>query len=170
MNMTDSQHKRIVCITGTVWTGSNSAPRKLLVKDGFERPAWFTTGHAITDAQYQHVSHARFHQAVADDEVLVHTSYGSDQVGILRKDFQDALANSKLGILIVGPQEIVAQIAQFEQRAVIFTLKTESMDLSHYLTDTELGGRLHRVDVDFSRAGAWSKVHAYMLQVLGLDG
>jgi hypothetical protein len=168
--MNDPTNKRIVCITGTVWTGSNSAPRKLLVKDGFERPGWFTTGHTITDAEYRHVSHARFHQAVANDEVLVHTPYGSDQVGILRKDFQDALENSKLGVLIVGPQEIVAQIAQLKEHAEIFVLKMESMNLSHHLTDIELGGRLHRVDVDFSRAGAWSKVHTYMLQVLGLEG
>ena len=167
--MIESNHKRIVCITGTVWTGSNSAPRKLLVEDGFVRPDWFTTGHAITDAEYRRVSHARFHQAVADDEVLVHTKYGSDQVGILRRDFQDAMENCKLGVLVVGPQEIVAQIAQLKNQVEIFALKTESMDLSHYLTDIEIGGRLHRVDLDFSRAGAWSKVHTHMLQVLGLE-
>jgi len=168
--MSEPNQKYIVCITGTVWTGSNSAPRKLLVKDGFERPSWFITGHAITDAEYRHVSHTQYRQAVANDEVLVHTLYGNDQIGILRKEFQDMLENSKLGVLIVGPQEIVAQIALLNERAVIFALKTESMTLSHHLTDIELGGRLHRVDVDFSRAGAWSKVHTYMLQVLGLEG
>ena len=47
------REKKVVCITGTVWTGSREAPRRMLVRDGFVRPIWFTTGHGISDAQYE---------------------------------------------------------------------------------------------------------------------
>ena len=70
-------NKKVVCITGSVWTGSRVAPRRMLVKDGFLRPTWFTTGRPLTDAEYRHVSVAQFHLTNAEKNVLAHIEYAA---------------------------------------------------------------------------------------------
>lgn len=151
-----------------MWTGSRSAPRRLLVKDGFLRPTWFTTGRPITDARYKAISAAEYHMAHADGSVLAHIDYGGDNIGIMKKDFEYAANNSNVGVLVVGPQEIAAQIAKLFLRTVVFALKDRDMELSEHLAEPLLTRQIHRIDVDIFKPGAWSEVHAFMLKTLGL--
>jgi len=160
--------KKVVCITGSVWTGSRAAPRHMLVKDGFLRPTWFTTGRPLTDAQYNHVSATQFHMANADTKVLVHIEYGGSFIGVMRDDFEIAKAAAKQGVLVVGPPEIAAQLGVAIPEAFIFSLKDVDMDLSEHLDAANRSGQLHRVDVDVLEPGAWTEVHRSMVETIGL--
>ncbi len=160
--------KKIVCITGTVWTGSNRAPRHLLVKDGFIRPTWFTTRIGITDADYEMITPSGYRAALSRDEVLVHTKYGPDHVGIMKDSVLKALHASELGVLVVGPQDIAAQLSNMIGSATIFALKDAHAELSKHLTASGQKGQLHRIDVDVTDVGAWTDVHASMREILNL--
>jgi hypothetical protein len=160
--------KHVVCITGAVWTGSRSAPRKLLVRDGFRRPTWFTTGRGINDAEYERISPARFHLSLARREIFVHAHHGGDDIGILNRQFEQALAASTRGVLVVGPEEIAEQVLAYDAAAVVFALELPDMKLSARLSGAARRGQLHRLDVDFSEVGVWTKIHQRMLRELGV--
>jgi len=160
--------KKVVCVTGSVWTGSRSAPRRLLVKDGFVRPTWFTTGRPMTDAQYRQVSNTYFHLARARKKVLAHIDYRGSFIGVMRDDFETAMNQAALGVLVVGPPEIAAQVAGAYPQAIVFSLKDVGMDLSQHLDDAQRSGQLHRVDVDVLAPGAWTEVHVAMADVIGV--
>ena len=160
--------KKIACIAGTVWTGKRSAPRRMLVRDGFVRPIWFTTGHRISDAQYELISKSEYHSARAEGKVLAHMKYGSDYVGVLEQDFEDAAIGAQAGVLVVGFPEIVSQIAKAFPQTMVFALKDRGMELSDHLAEANRSGQLHRLDVDVLEPGVWGSVHQEMLQALGL--
>ena len=162
-------NKQVVCVTGNVWSGARNTPRKLLVKDGFQRPTWFTTGRRITDAEYVHVSKTDFHLSVAGEKVLAHMEFGGAIVGILKRELEKILEASSRGALVVGPQEIAARVAGAIPQAIVFSLKDEMMDLSPLLEDANQRGQVHRVDVDVLEPGAWSDVHTYMADKLGFS-
>lgn len=162
-----SKNKKVVCITGSVWTGSRSAPRRMLVKEGFVRPTWFTTSRRITDAQYFRTTIASFRLALAKKDVLAHTRFGGSVVGIMRDDFDDAMNTAERGVLIVGPPEIAAQVAEKIGQAIVFALKDAQMDLSGQLDDACRTGQLHRIDVDVLAPGAWTEVHRTMMDLIG---
>ncbi len=166
--MNPATAKKIVCITGSVWTGSRSAPRRMLIKDGFLRPRWFTTGRPLTDAQYQFISSTEYHIARAEDKVLVSTKYAGDFIGIMTEDFEEAANGSRVGVLVVGPPEIAAQLAAKLPRALIFALKDKTMALSPRLAEAEARGQVRRLDVDVFQPDAWGEVHEVMLNTLGL--
>lgn len=161
------EDKRIICITGSVWSGSRRAPRRILVKEGYVRPQWFTTGYRITDAEYRHISETDFHLAMSNDEVFVHITHGGSFVGIMKQAFEAALTASRRGVLVVGPQEVAAQVAATIPRALVFALKEPPMQISPHLADAEHRGQLHRLDVDVLAPGAWAEVHRSMVEVLG---
>jgi len=160
--------KKIVCITGSVWTGSRSAPRRMLVKDGFLRPTWFTTGRPLTDAQYRQISATQFHLARAKKNVIAYIKYRGSFIGVMRNDFEAAMAAARQGVLVVGPPEIAAQLAAGIPEAKVFSLKGRGMDLSVHLDAAQRSGQLHRVDVDVLAPGAWDEVHNSMAEVIGL--
>ena len=162
-------NKQVVCITGNVWTGARNAPRKLLVKEGYQRPTWFTTGQRITDAEYVHVSNTDFHLSVAEERVLAHMEFGGAIVGILKHELEKIVGASPRGALVVGPQEIAARVAGAIPQAIVFSLKDEMMELSPLLDDANRRGQVHRVDVDVLAPGAWSEVHTYMADTLGIS-
>jgi guanylate kinase len=138
----------------------------MLVKEGYVRPEWFTTEYRITDAEYRYISEADFHLARANDEVLAHIDHGGNFVGFMKQSFETALAESRRGVLVVGPQELVAQVARAIPRTLIFALKETQMQLSPHLARAEQRGQLHRLDVDVLVPGAWSDVHRTMVEVL----
>ena len=166
--MQSSGKKKIVCVTGSVWTGSRSAPRRLLVKDGFVRPTWFTTGRPMTDAHYRQISDTQFHLARAKKNVLAHLRYRGTFIGVMRDDFDTAMDRSALGALVVGPPEIAAQVAAQFPLAQVFSLKGPRMDMSDDLEAAEQSGQLHRIDVDALAPGAWTDVHTAMAKIIGL--
>ena len=166
--MTLDTAKKIVCITGTLWTGSRSAPRRMLVKDGFLRPRWFTTGRPLNDAEYKVISSTEYHIARADDKVLVSTKYAGDFIGVMVEDFEDAANRSDVGVLVVGPPEIAAQLASHIPVAVVFALKDKGMTLSPRLAAAKATGQLRRLDVDVLKPNAWTEAHRIMLDTLGL--
>ena len=161
-------NKRVVCITGNVWSGARNAPRRLLIKDGFKRPTWFTTGQRLTDAEYFGISKTEFHVRNADNEVLAYMEFGGSIVGILKQELDAIVKTSISGALIVGPQEIAAQIAEAIPQTIVFTLKDRMMKLSPHLVEAKKRGQLHRVDVDVLEPGAWTDVHSYVADKLGL--
>ena len=163
-------NKKVVCITGSVWTGSRSAPRHLLVKDGFVRPNWFTTGRPMTDAHYRQISNTQFHLARAKKNVRACIEYRGSFIGVMRDDFEAAMAAAGQGVLVVGPPEIAAQVAATIAQAQVFSLKDVGMDLSQHLDAAQRAGQLHRVDVDVLAPGAWTDVHTFMLDTIGLSG
>ncbi|MCB1858961.1 MAG: hypothetical protein KDI63_11835 [Gammaproteobacteria bacterium] len=166
MEITNS--KKLVCITGNVWTGSRDAPRRLLVNHGFVRPTWFTTRQHITDAEYRHIPEAAFHLARMNGEILASMDYHGDFMGIMHSDLALALDSAEIGALVVGPQEIAAQIAAKEARAILFTFKDSAMERSRLLDDAERNGQLHRIDVDMLQPGAWNDAYHQILKVIGL--
>jgi len=168
--MPGTENKKTVCITGSVWSGRRSAPRHMLVKDGFKRPLWFTTDRPVNDAQYRRISTSKFHLANSLGEVLVSTHYGSSFVGVMREDYEEALAAAERGVLIVGPPEIAAALAEALPQSIIFALKDAQMDLSEHLEQTKEQGRLHRIDVDVLAPGAWTEVHRMMLETIENPG
>jgi len=161
-------NKKVVCITGSVWTGGDEAPRHMLVKDGFVRPTWFTTGQPLTDANYRQVSETQFHMAKAEKKVLAHIQYRASFIGVMMKDFEAAMGSAERGVLMTGPPEIAALLAAAIPGAIIFALEAEGMDLSKHLSDAQRTGQLHRLDVDVLEPGAWSEVHRVMLEVIGV--
>ena len=161
-------NKKLICVTGSVWTGSRSAPRRLLIRDGFVRPSWFTTGRPMTDAHYRQISSTQFHLARARKKVLAHIHYRGSDIGIMRNDFEAAMSKAARGVLVVGPPEIVAQMAGRFPQAHVFSLKGPGMELSEHLAAAERSGQLHRIDVDVLAPGAWTDVHTAMAEVLGL--
>ena len=160
-------NKKVVCITGSVWTGSRVAPRRMLVKDGFLRPTWFTTGRPLTDAEYRHVSEAQFHLTNAEKNVLVHIEYAGGVVGVMREDFETAMVNAEKGVLLVGPPEIAAQLAATIPQAIIFSFKSDGMELSEYSEAAHRAGQLHRIDVDVLEPGGWITVYRSMMDIIG---
>lgn len=161
-------NKKIVCITGTVWTGSRSAPRRLLVRDGFVRPTWFTTGRPINDARYRQVSEPRYHLAQVRKQVVAHIRYRNNFIGVMRNDFDAAVDRAEQGVLVVGPPEIAAQLATLFPSTVVFALKGLRTDLSRHLEAVQRSGQLHRIDVDVLAPGAWTDVHTVMAEILVL--
>ena len=162
-------NKKLVCITGSVWTGSRSAPRRLLVKNGFLRPVWFTTRGPINDAGYKHLSETEFHLHNANANILAHIEYGGDYVGILKQEMESAMQQSERGALVVGPHEIAAQIAAALPRTIVFTLKEKDMALSPKLNEVQKQGQLHRIDVDVLQPGAWTDAYVLICEKLGLE-
>jgi hypothetical protein len=161
-------NKKVVCITGSVWTGSRSAPRHMLVRDGFVRPVWFTTGRPLTDAQYRQVSEGQYRIARAKRQVLAHVEYRASFIGVMRDDFEAAMAGAEQGVLVVGPPEIAAQLASAIPQAIVFSLKDRQMDLCGDLDDARRSGQFHRIDVDALAPGAWTDAHDAMLKIIGL--
>jgi hypothetical protein len=166
MELQNLSRKRVVCITGTVWTGHRAAPRKRLVEAGYCRPTWFTTERAITDASYTHISETQFHIAASKNEVFVHIKYGGGHVGILSAAFDDALNEAKEGVLVVGPPELVAKVADRLPRTVIFTFKCCGNEMSDYLDQAENEHQLHRIDIESERVGAWDRAYDEIFKVL----
>jgi hypothetical protein len=140
----------------------------MLVKDGFRRPTWFTTGRPMTDAQYRQISSTQFHIARAKKNVVAHIEYRGSFIGVMRDDFETAMAAAKEGILIVGPPEIAAQLAATIPQAQVFSLKDAGMDLSDHLDAARQAGQLHRIDVDVLVPGAWTEVHRTMAEIIGI--
>jgi len=161
-------NKKVVFITGSVWTGSRSAPRNMLVKDGFIRPTWFTTARRITDAHYRVISETGFHLAQAEDKLLAHIEYGGGFMGITKDDFESCLAAAENGTLVVGPPEMAAQVAARIPQTTIFAFKDILMELSDYLEEADQKGQLQRIDIDVLKPGAWSGVYEVMRESLGL--
>ena len=159
--------KKVVCITGSVWTGSRKAPRRMLVKDGFLRPVWFTTARPLTDAEYRHASVTEFHLANAENNVLAHIEYAGGFVGVMREDFESAMVNAEKGVLVVGPPEIAAQLAVTIPQAIIFSFKSAEMELSEYSEAAHQAGQLHRIDVDVLEPGGWITVYRSMMDIIG---
>ena len=159
--------KKVVCITGSVWTGSRIAPRRMLVKDGFLRPTWFTTARPLTDAEYRYASVAEFHLANAEKNVLAHIEYGGGFVGVMREDFESAMVNAEKGVLVVGPPEIAAQLAATIPQAIIFSFKSAGMELSEYSDAAHRAGQLHRIDVDVLEPGGWITAYRSMMDIIG---
>lgn len=165
------ENKKIAVITGTVWTGSRSAPRRMLVKDGFVRPTWFTTSRRINDAAYVRTSITGFRLAKAHGQVIAHMRYGGGILGIMEDSLGQAMEAARRGVLIVGPPEIAAQVAACFEGATVFTLKDPQMSVSPHLEPVARAGQLHRIDVDALAPGAWTAAYATMLRILGLpDG
>jgi hypothetical protein len=169
MRISIPSSKKVACITGSVWTGSKSAPRRLLVRDGFVRPYWFTTDRRLTDAAYHRLSISEFHLAKLEDNVLAELKYGAGIVGILRKDFEFAMDAARQGVLVVGPPEIAAQLAITIPQTIIFVLKDVAMDMSRHLDDLQQTGQLHRIDVNALAPGAWTEVYRSMMDTMGLQ-
>ncbi|MCP3671453.1 MAG: hypothetical protein GY814_13685 [Gammaproteobacteria bacterium] len=140
----------------------------MLVKDGFLRPAWFTTDRKLSDAGYTSISINAFHLANVSQMILAYFKYGGSRVGIMRQAFISAMEDAEKGVLVVGPPEMAAQLAASIPKAIIFTLKDLSMDLSPHLREANSKGQLHRVDVDVFEPGAWTEVHSKMLDILGI--
>ncbi len=161
--------KKIACITGTVWTGARNAPRRMLAREGFVRPIWFTTGRSLSDAEYDRISAAEYHLARANSKVLAYMEYGGDHVGIMTDDFEDAAIGSRIGVLVAGFPEIVAQVAGALPQTIIFALKDEGMELSPDLAEAAKNGQLHRIDVDKFALHTWNRVHEEMVRILGLQ-
>ncbi len=161
-------NKKVVCITGNVWSGSHSAPRWLLLKDGFARPTWFTTGRRIYDAEYTLLSEGKFHLHNHEHEVLAHIKYGRSFMGILKPEIESVLDKSELGALIVGPQEVAEQIAGAISKTIVFTLKSKDMELSPHLDKAKQRGQLHRIDVNAMEPGSWSDAYAYIAEKLSI--
>ena len=162
------ENKKVVCITGSVWTGSRSAPRNMLIKDGFLRPTWFTTGRPLTDARYRRTSETQFHIANAENNVLAYIHYGGNFIGVMRDDFESAAATAAQGVLVVGPPEIAAQFAAQISHTVVFTFKDAEMGLSEHLDDAKRTGQLHRIDVDILQPGAWTAAYRAILNIIGI--
>ena len=161
-------NKKVICITGSVWTGRRSAPRRMLVKDGFLRPVWFTTGRPLTDARYRQISETQFHIARSKRRVLMHIRYRASFMGVMQDDFDTAMAAARQGVLVVGPPEIAAQLAAALPQATVFSLKDKGMELSSHLDDARQSGQYHRIDVDALAPGAWTEAHRRMLEIIGL--
>ncbi len=166
--MQTSGKKKVVCITGNVWTGSRSAPRRLLIRDGFVRPTWFTTGRPMTDAHYRQISDTRFHLARARKNVLAHIRYRGSYIGVMRDDFDAAMERSVQGVLVVGPPEITAQVAEQFPQTQVFSLKGPRMEQSEDLQAVERSGQLYSIEVDVLAPGAWTEVHTSMAKIIGL--
>ena len=166
--MHNTGNKKVVCVTGYVWTGSRSAPRRLLVRDGFIRPTWFTTSRPMTDAQYRQISKAQFHLARARKNVLAFVRYRGGFIGVMRDDFDVAMNRSSQGVLVAGAPEIAAQVAEQFSSARVFALKGPRMDVPDHLEATERSGQLHVIDVDVLAPSAWTNVHASIMEIIGL--
>ncbi len=162
-------NKKVVVITGSVWTGSRSAPRKMLVKDGVNRPAWFTTARGINDAHYNLISEAEYHLSKYEGQLFAHIEYGGNFIGIMQDDFEACLAASKNGVLVVGPPEIAAQVATHIPQATIFVFKDMLMELSDHLKEADQRGQIRRIDVDVLKPGAWSGTYKIIQNKLGLS-
>jgi guanylate kinase len=162
--------KKIVCITGSVWTGSRSAPWRLLKKNGFLHTRWFATYRPITGDKYKLISSEKFHITLANDEVLAYTKYGGGFIGINIDDFENALETSSAGVLVVGFgfQEIIAQVSESIPQVIIFTLKNISMDISPHLFAADNRGQSHRIDENVLESGTWRKTYNEMLKTLNL--
>jgi len=162
--------KKVVCITGSVWTGSRSSPSRMLLKDGFQSPRWFTTYPPLTSDKYKLISSAKFHINLANDGILAYMKYGGGFIGIKIDDFEYALGSSFMGVLVdgFGFQEIIAQLSKRIPQAIIFTFKDISMDISPHLYDANSKGQLHRIDVNVLAPDAWTKVHKEMLNIINL--
>ena len=159
-SMVSLSAKKVVCITGSLWTHKHDAPRHLLVKEGFMRPRWFTTGRALHDADYKAISKTSFQLAQAESSVLAFMKYGQVFTGILKDDFQKALEESDSGVLVVGFPEVIAQVAENYLQAKVFAFKPEGSDLSESLDPANKRGQLHRIDIDVLETGAWDEVMA----------
>ncbi len=136
------------------------------MKNGFIRPIWFTTGSQINDAGYKHLSETEFHLQHAGGGVLAHIQYGGNYIGILKQELESALNESERGALVVGPQEIAAQIAGALPGTVVFALKERAMTLSPELNEVQTMGKLHRIDVDVLQPGAWTEAYALICEKL----
>ena len=160
--------KKVVCITGNVSTGRKSAPRRLLVRDGFVRPKWFTTDLEITDGDYRHLSMHSLNMAKLEKDVLVELPFAGGVVGILCRDFESAMTAARQGVLVVGPPEIAAQLAHKIPQTIVFAFEDAAMELPRHLDDLQTTGQLHRIDINVLSPGAWTDAYRSMMKVMGL--
>lgn len=165
--MTITSGKKIVCITGSLWTHKHDAPRHLLIKEGFIRPRWFSTGRVINDADYEVLSESSFHLAMAESKVLAHMKYAGVYSGIMKDKFQQAIEEAQTGILIVGFPELIEQIADQYANAIVFAFKPEGSALSEHLEPARKKRQLHRIDIDILEVGAWDDVMNEIKEVVG---
>ena len=161
--------KRVVCLTGNVWSKERAFdPRRVLLEHGFRQPNWFTTGLPTTAEGVYSIMPGDFRLGKLEDRILAHIDLGGDTFGIAKSALEEALTTAKEGALIVGPQDIVAQVADAIRKTVVFTIKSENMELSPHLEEANKRGQVHRIDVDITAVRAWDKVNDSIFETLGL--
>ena len=161
-------NKKIICITGTVWTFNKDAPRFKLQLAGFTRPKWFSTGRPVSDANFYPISETDYHQAISSNKVLAHMEYGGLHVGIMKSDFDDALKTSHSGVLIVGFPEIISQIASTYPSTRVFAYKQQGSDLSRYLGESVKHHQLTRLDIDAMKQSDWKRATETIKEIVNL--
>ena len=162
--------KKVVCMTGNVWTGESALdPRNLLVDKGYRHPMWFTRGLPLQERGIKNVTRGEYKLARYEGRLLAASNFGSDEFGILKEDMEEALAEAPRGALVSGPQDIVAQVADEIRDAIVFTLKSEKMKLSKHLKKAKARGQVVRIDIDSDNPVSWRKAHEQILEKLGIE-
>jgi len=158
--------KKIIGITGNVWTGLNSTPWRLLEQKGFQSARWFTTYRRLAGDKYRFISPEKYHILLANDEVLAHMSFGSYNLGIRTDDFKRAMKSTRVGVLVVGFEEIIRQVAEKFSQIIVFLLKDFSMQEPPSSYGPGMEGKVHRINLDSESTSEWSKCFVVMENIL----
>ena len=162
--------KKVVCLTGKVWTKARASdPRVMLEQYGFIQPNWFSTGLPVTKSGMFSIPGGDFRRFKLEHEILAFVEFGGDQIGILKQDLEETLTTCKRGALIVGPQEIAAQVAEEISQAVVITLLDENMPLSRELVDAKKRSQVNRINIDTLKTRAWDNAHKEISKILNFN-
>lgn len=156
-----------ICITGTAIAGQHPDGPKRLLQLGFQRPDWYTVGGSrLTDAYQRWLTIGQLLLAIRDGLVLAdYTSSLFGRVGILHEDYDFARKSADEGVVVMGPWEICAQIAEKHSDAKVFAILSPHAHVPKKLEESAKAN-LVIIQPSFTNSFSWKSVTGQIEKML----
>lgn len=127
-----------IIITGTSCAGKSTIAQKLCKEVGFR----FKLVRAITtrkgrkdDLNYDYVSNEEFDQLLADQKLLVNSTYRGEKYGIKKEEYNNILSQSKIPLLVITPVSATELLARNQEEYMSIFLDSQDDILLDRLID-----------------------------------
>ena len=108
-----------IIITGTSCAGKSTIAQKLCDKVDvrFEQVKAITTrNRRQDDLNYEYVSNEEFDQLLADQNLLVNSTYRGEKYGIKKEEYNKVLSQNKIPLLIITPVSAAELLAENKEK------------------------------------------------------
>ena len=117
-----------VIITGTSCAGKSTIAQKLCNEVGicFEQVKAITTrDRRQDDLNYEYVSNEEFDQLLADQNLLVNSTYRGKKYGIKKEEYNKLLRQNKIPLLIITPVSAAELLAENQEKYMSIFLDSQ---------------------------------------------
>ena len=126
-------------ITGTSCSGKSTIVNELVKPD--ESADHFTQVRAVTtrkrrsdDTRYDYVTNEMFEKLKADEKLLVSDSYRDKQYGIKKEEYEKALSNNEIPVLVITPSSASRLVKDSQDFMCVFVDASNEELIERYKT------------------------------------